>query len=341
MLRFPRVKTGAKTMNRRERQRGNRRLASCGRRLCPTSTHSHRSATVRCRAFTLMELLVVTAIIALLMAILIPTLSRARKHAKAMVCQSRLRQWGMALAAYTDDNQGRLPGSLSGFEGLWLLRGAFPRADDPNAPQDSFHHFRTRDIVCCPMATKPFPSNTRAISYSSGSTTSFGRTDELLVWRGSAFGAWEMTSPSPAFRGSYGFNQWLFQGFRQNWTMGTVVLPSGPSHGVRIVLDVLSLRGRTEIPVLLDATSPSSAPQHGHIPMSENGSPNGTSAFCLNRHRGWINGLFLDWSVRKVGVKELWTLPWSTEFNRAGPWTKAGGVAPGKWPQWMRSFKDY
>ena len=63
--------------------------------------------------------------------------------------------------------------------------------------------------------------------------------------------------------------------------------------------------------------------------------------FCLNRHGGCVNGLFLDWSVRKVGLKELWTLRWYDQFDRAGPWTKAGGVRPQDWPKWMRKFKDY
>jgi prepilin-type processing-associated H-X9-DG protein len=62
---------------------------------------------------------------------------------------------------------------------------------------------------------------------------------------------------------------------------------------------------------------------------------------CINRHDGGINATFLDWSVRKVGLKELWTLKWNRPFNTAGPWTMAGGVKPEDWPQWMRGFKDY
>jgi prepilin-type processing-associated H-X9-DG protein len=62
--------------------------------------------------------------------------------------------------------------------------------------------------------------------------------------------------------------------------------------------------------------------------------------WCINRHNGHINVLFLDWSVRKVGLKELWILKWDSDWDTAGPWTKAGGVQPEDWPQWMRSFKD-
>ena len=49
---------------------------------------------------TLIELLVVISIIALLMAILVPTLQRVRKQARAVVCQSNLRQWGTLMAMY-------------------------------------------------------------------------------------------------------------------------------------------------------------------------------------------------------------------------------------------------
>ena len=50
---------------------------------------------------------------------------------------------------------------------------------------------------------------------------------------------------------------------------------------------------------------------------------------CMDRHDGGVNCLFLDWSVRKVGLKELWTLKWVKPWPTAGPWTKRGGVRPG------------
>jgi len=56
------------------------------------------------RAFTLIELLVVVAIIALLIAILLPALAAAREQARRITCSSNLRQVGIALHAYADDN---------------------------------------------------------------------------------------------------------------------------------------------------------------------------------------------------------------------------------------------
>ncbi|MCJ7692584.1 MAG: hypothetical protein MUO22_04145, partial [Sedimentisphaerales bacterium] len=63
--------------------------------------------------------------------------------------------------------------------------------------------------------------------------------------------------------------------------------------------------------------------------------------FCISRHDAFINGLFMDWSVRKLGLKELWTLKWSRQFDLSGPWTTAGGVQPDDWPEWMQDFKVY
>jgi len=60
-------------------------------------------------AFTLVELLVVIGIIALLISILLPSLSRARQSAVNLQCQSNLRTIGQGLLFYANDNRGKLP----------------------------------------------------------------------------------------------------------------------------------------------------------------------------------------------------------------------------------------
>jgi prepilin-type N-terminal cleavage/methylation domain-containing protein/prepilin-type processing-associated H-X9-DG protein len=292
--------------------------------------------SIRSRAFTLIELLVVIAIIALLIALLIPALQRVRRQARTMTCQSHLRQWGMALAAYTEDNQGRFPATISGIDALWLLRGAFISNRDPNGSDDSLHGFRTKDIACCPMATEPSSKGSSGGGGGVGGISWFGRSYKFDWTFGSAFSAWEITTPTPAFRGSYGFNRWLFQGLHRAF-FDAPMLRDG-----RLDLNILSLRGRSGIPVLLDAVMPFSDPiDMWPPPMRPESGGGGIQSFCMNRHQEYVNGLFLDWSVRKVGLKELWTLNWYAEFNRAGRWTKAGGVKPDQWPQWMRKFRDY
>jgi len=274
----------------------------------------------RTKAFTLIELLVVISILVLLMAILLPTLQRVRKQAKAVACQANLKQWGTILALYTEANQGRLPRRRT--DAILLLRGSALNEDDPNVPE-SLHRVDTEGIACCPMAVV----KTRRNAW-------FGRLGEVIGTPGSTFEAWEITSPGPPFRCSYGFNGWLinypFQLFSR----------SRPNP---LGQDVLSFRGKSNIPALLDSRDACSAPgPYDYPPLRPGRGGSGEMReFCINRHDRYINSLFLDWSARRIGLKELWTLKWHEEYNTAGPWTKAGYVQPEDWPQWMRSFKDY
>ena len=279
--------------------------------------------------FTLIELLVVIAVIALLMAILLPVLGRVRSQARALRCRANLKQWGQVLAVYLDDNQGCLPaGDMPA--AVWLLRGAMPAEEVPQKP-DLIQPVYTTDIACCPLAVRA--RHDAQTTVKSGTDSWSWR---VQVWLGSTLEAWEVVHPPPSFRASYGFNEWLLTntfGLR-----GTRLKP-------QLCLNVFSLRGKANMPALLDCTQPCSRPdQHAPPPpepsarwiMSSTMAP-----FCINRHDAHGNALFLDWSARRVGLKELWTLKWHRDYDMNGPWTKAGGVEPGDWPKWMRHFKDY
>lgn len=74
----------------------------------------------RLPGFTLIEVLVVVAIIALLVAILLPSLGRARAQTRMTVCQSNIRQLMMGFLMYSVGNKGRLPGSSHDFHADWL-----------------------------------------------------------------------------------------------------------------------------------------------------------------------------------------------------------------------------
>jgi prepilin-type N-terminal cleavage/methylation domain-containing protein/prepilin-type processing-associated H-X9-DG protein len=261
----------------------------------------HKSSIINSDGFTLIELLVVISIIALLMAVLLPTLGRVRKQARAVACQSNLRQWGVVFFMYANEHNDGFPHRDPGGE-WWLFARDYYR--DCN------------ELLLCPVATR-YEINKNAPGYS----------------RGSKFTAWKTTSrlpPSGALRisyGSYGLNYWLY-------------LMYGPEPS--IIQNPRNL-ARSGVPFVLDCAGPLCFPSpRGEPPAYDGdvGDPD-MKTLCLDRHSGAINGLFMDWSVRAVGLKELWTLKWHKRFDTAGPWTQAGGVEAEDWPPWMRSFKDY
>jgi prepilin-type N-terminal cleavage/methylation domain-containing protein len=75
--------------------------------MIPSSTQS-RPPHTRSRGFSLIELIVVIGIIALLIALLLPALRRARLQAKYVACQSNMRQIGQAMMIYANENRGWL-----------------------------------------------------------------------------------------------------------------------------------------------------------------------------------------------------------------------------------------
>ncbi len=70
------------------------------------------------RAFTLVELLVVLAIIGILAALLLPVLAQAKQKAQSTRCGANLRQWGLAYQMYANDENDYLPRRGQGVQTL-------------------------------------------------------------------------------------------------------------------------------------------------------------------------------------------------------------------------------
>lgn len=108
--------------------------------------------------FTLIEVLVVVAIIALLVAILLPSLARARGVAKLLQCQTNVRQIGMAFITYSVENQHRLPGGCWDPGADWLGRANTIAPKTGRQPHDGviFKHMgRQVEAYACPIDERP------------------------------------------------------------------------------------------------------------------------------------------------------------------------------------------
>ena len=271
---------------------------------------------MRKKGFTLIELLVVIAIIALLMGILLPALRRVKRQAQAVICRSNLKQWGLVFTLYGQDNGGSFPQSVVGngvtAEDAWILGGTLP-------------YYKELDLRMCP------------------STKTIDRPPAGYL-RGGTFTEWGPFPPSidgaewwDSFAtGSYGFNEWCADpppGRTTFWG-----LPS--DNAIRKT----TTKGAANIPLVLDSVyvdtavrdtdaAPSNE-EHARDVYSASWDDNAMKYYCIDRHSGGINGVFVDMHVQPVGIKQLWKLKWHSNFRL--------GIGPGGgWPSWTDRYKDY
>ena len=160
------------------------------------------------------------------------------------------------------------------------------------------------DLFYCPSATR--------------------HADDVGLWGHDT--AWWFDSNYGRDHGSYGINGWVEtnarQGEHKHWKTKNV-------------------RGAGYIPLFLGANRLDGWPEAWDEPPTFDGEFNtgvgdNMRRFCMNRHTGFLNCLYLDFSVRKTGLKELWHLRWHREWDKD---IAERGLPV--WPKWMNSFKDY
>ncbi len=269
-------------------------------------------------AFTKIDLVIVLACIIFLISNIAAVGEGGRRRAKQAVCLSNLLKWGQVFQAYTADNDGYFHKRQVGTPAGWT--------------------YQMWPCVYKPLYKDPIMRFCPAAENLARHVPPFG------TWGGPGWdygekGAWNPTVPEAIpkgedenWGGSYGMSKYIENavGFG---------MEDNPGFWRRA-----GVKGAAQAPVLFDSmyvgiwgNSKTDPPEYEDAVITGDGMANAV----INRHNGSINVCFLDFSARKVGLKEIWTLKWSRTFNTCGPWTICGGVQPNYWPEWMRDFEDY
>jgi hypothetical protein len=250
--------------------------------------------------FTKKDFIVTLTCVVFLLANIAAIGTSGRRRAKEAVCISNLQNWGNIFKAFIDDNDGYfMQGYSGGTNQRWYL------ALRP-------YYSNNGNILLCPQAPKPLPEY--------GFDPSGGT---FNTWDGGIHGGQQ-------YYGSYGICS---------------CIPDAPylstDHWRRA-----DVAGTDNVPLLLDAQWFTGYPWFTNDPPLYEGARwrsgaygGGMGFYCIPRHYGAINGLFLDFSARKIGLKELWLLKWCRGYNvsRASENEPDWNIGTG----WMAPLKDY
>jgi len=245
------------------------------------------SRGTRSDAFSLVELLVVLAILVLLVGILLPVVGKVRAASRSTKCLANLQQWGHAYQAYLNTNRGAPISEVRGAGHLrwWEVLAGYT-AD-------------VRQSLLCPDARDAEPGSKPP------------NPNGAWIARGSATGAWQWAavfanlSPArpatgPDYLGSYAMNVWTFH-------HGSGRTPNPYLH--------FPPRDPERIPILGDNIFPYSVPGTRdvvprNLHATEVGGA-GLESYCIDRHQMAVNLVFLDGHAEHVPLPGLWQLRWS------------------------------
>jgi prepilin-type N-terminal cleavage/methylation domain-containing protein len=278
------------------------------------------------KGFTLIELLVVIAIIALLMSILMPALRNVRDQAKNSICMQRLQQWGVMFNIYSGEYDGKLMGwnEYAWYGGEFVEHAWVPMMYD---------YAEGFEVYLCPAATELWSYGERFDSPKAAWDFRFMAEEFTIGEWWPYYNVGTQDNPIYAY-GSYGKNEW--------------VTDVGEYHERELCFPNIRVKSVFEIPLLGCSDFMAGFPYaRDEAPETRLHDPVGEARWCVDRHALSINLLFLDWSVRKVGLRQLWQLRWNREKESDGSssWGNPAVVPDPKdatqWPEWLRNSQIY
>ncbi|MCF7958597.1 MAG: prepilin-type N-terminal cleavage/methylation domain-containing protein [Phycisphaerae bacterium] len=260
----------------------------------------------RKKGFTLIELLVVISIIALLVAILMPALGKAKEMARNVTCRMNIRSLALGYIMYSGNNDDKgIPYNKNGGRNLWLLEIADQLGD-------------VDEIRYCP-STKKDP---KAPPYAW--PNGIGTAKLTWIWPYSAVDSNGNQIPpasvttEQAEYGSYATNWWLYSDKTEPMAWRTV-----------------SPGGASQVPVFADCkwvdfipgngTSGPGEPCPANLDLNTGGGVQSILGIVLNRHKDSTNIGFVDGHVEPVKLEMLWSLKWGKTFETLGAQTRTDG----------------
>jgi prepilin-type processing-associated H-X9-DG protein/prepilin-type N-terminal cleavage/methylation domain-containing protein len=241
-------------------------------------------------AFTLVELLVVIGIIALLISILLPALTRAREHANRVKCASNLRQVGQAITMYANDNKGCVPVRLRAMTG-----GAYGTSLQPTQFVGSDRGNATHGIS---LLVYP-PQGTARQPYLRNNDCFFCPSDVIRAPYRNPVTGWGPTSIPTGILTAGSMSYWYFYFPKIGYT-GTSVLQQLPYPHTDN--DRISTRGAAARMLMGDQLVPV-PPDTGAVKKTyPNFHKDGANYLYLDGHANWVREASLSQFSQQAGI---------------------------------------